>query len=164
MGLNLTMWRYGWTWLCLDKGKGTDGRDNCICRRTEARKDGKQKGESRYRDWNARSLDFIPGSVLFHMLLLPQDINRCPGEQSGFHGTKQASWSQHSWASKSLGASGVSFFSKIFFWCGPSLKSFEFVTMLFLFHVLIFWPWDMWDLCSPTRDRTHNSLYWNAKS
>ena len=30
----------------------------------------------------------------------------------------------------------------------------EFVTMLLLFHVLLFWSLGMWDLSSPTRDRT----------
>ena len=30
----------------------------------------------------------------------------------------------------------------------------EFVTLLFLFYVLVFWPWGMWDLSSPTRDQT----------
>ena len=31
----------------------------------------------------------------------------------------------------------------------------ELVTILFLFYVLIFWLWDMWDLSSLTRDQTH---------
>ena len=30
----------------------------------------------------------------------------------------------------------------------------EFVTILLLFYVLVFWPRDMWDISSPTRDRT----------
>ena len=30
----------------------------------------------------------------------------------------------------------------------------EFVTILLLFHVLVFWLRGMWDLSSPTRDRT----------
>ena len=30
----------------------------------------------------------------------------------------------------------------------------EFVTILFLFSVSVFWPQGMWDLSSPTRDRT----------
>ena len=30
----------------------------------------------------------------------------------------------------------------------------EFVTILLLFYVLVFWPGGMWDLSSPTRDRT----------
>ena len=50
-------------------------------------------------------------------------------------------------------------FFKVFFFffgCGPFSKSFtEFVTILLLFHVLVFWPWAMWDLSSPTRDRNH---------
>ena len=42
-----------------------------------------------------------------------------------------------------------------FFGCGPFLKVFtEFVPTLLLFHVLVFWPWDMWDPSSPTRNRT----------
>ena len=31
----------------------------------------------------------------------------------------------------------------------------EFVTILFLFSFLVFWPQGMWDLSSLTRDRTH---------
>ena len=30
----------------------------------------------------------------------------------------------------------------------------EFVTILLLFCVLVFWPQGMWDLSSPTRERT----------
>ena len=30
----------------------------------------------------------------------------------------------------------------------------EFVTILLLFYVLVFWPRAMWDLSSPTRDQT----------
>ena len=30
----------------------------------------------------------------------------------------------------------------------------EFVTILPLFYVLVFWPWDLWDLSSLTRDQT----------
>ena len=30
----------------------------------------------------------------------------------------------------------------------------EFVTILLLFYVLVFWPRGMWDFSSPTRDRT----------
>ena len=37
------------------------------------------------------------------------------------------------------------FFAKIFI---------EFTTILFLFYALVFWPQGMWDLSSPTRDRT----------
>ena len=37
----------------------------------------------------------------------------------------------------------------------PFLKVFiEFVTIVFLFYVLAFWLWGMWDLSSPTRDWT----------
>ena len=39
--------------------------------------------------------------------------------------------------------------------CGPFLKSFTvFVTILLLFHVLVFWPHVLWNLSSPTRDWT----------
>ena len=31
----------------------------------------------------------------------------------------------------------------------------EFVTVLLLFYVLVFWQRGVWDLSSPTRDRTH---------
>ena len=45
---------------------------------------------------------------------------------------------------------------KNFFWCGSFFKVFiEFVTILLLFYVLLFWLWGMWDLSFPTRDRTH---------
>ena len=43
-----------------------------------------------------------------------------------------------------------------FFLMWTTFKVFiEFVTILFLFYVLVFWPRGMWDLSSPTRDRTH---------
>ena len=36
------------------------------------------------------------------------------------------------------------------------LQSFiEFVTILLLLYILVFWLWYMWDLSSPTRDQTH---------
>ena len=34
----------------------------------------------------------------------------------------------------------------------------EFVTILLLFYVLVFWLWGMWNLSSLIRDRTHTSL------
>ena len=38
----------------------------------------------------------------------------------------------------------------LFFSYGPFLKSLiEFVTILLLFYVLVFWPWGMWDRSSP---------------
>ena len=47
------------------------------------------------------------------------------------------------------------FFFKIF-WMGTIFKVFiEFVTVLLLFYVLVFWPRGMWDLSSLIRDRTH---------
>ena len=48
-----------------------------------------------------------------------------------------------------------SFFFFLFFDVGHSLKVFiEFVTVLLLFYVLVFWPRGMWDLSSLTRDWT----------
>ena len=42
-----------------------------------------------------------------------------------------------------------------FFFKWAIFKGFiEFVTVLFLFHFLVFWLWDMWDLSSPTRNWT----------
>ena len=51
---------------------------------------------------------------------------------------------------------GVRFFLKIFFFFMWTIfKVFiAFVTKLLLFYVLGFWPWGMWSLSSPTRDRT----------
>ena len=44
---------------------------------------------------------------------------------------------------------------KIFFLMWIIFKvSIEFVATLLLLYVLVFWPWGMWDLSSPTRDRT----------
>ena len=38
------------------------------------------------------------------------------------------------------------------FSCGPVFKVFiELDTVLLLFYVLVFWPWGMWHLSSPTR-------------
>ena len=46
---------------------------------------------------------------------------------------------------------GFSFFLMCIF-----LKDFiEFVTILLLFDILIFWPWGIWDLSFPIRDWTH---------
>ena len=48
------------------------------------------------------------------------------------------------------------FLSFLFFDADHFFKVFiEFVTKLFLFYVLAFWPWDTWALSSPTRDQTH---------
>ena len=49
-----------------------------------------------------------------------------------------------------------SFFFRIFFFLMWTIfKVFiEFVTILLLFYVLVFWPQGMWDLSSPARDRT----------
>ena len=47
------------------------------------------------------------------------------------------------------------YFLFIYFLMWTVFKVFiEFVTLLLLFYVLIFWPWGRWDLSSPTRDRT----------
>ena len=44
---------------------------------------------------------------------------------------------------------------KNLFLCGTNFKVFiEFVTILLLFYVLVFWPWGMWDLRSPKKDWT----------
>ena len=48
----------------------------------------------------------------------------------------------------------TSFFFKIFLIWTIFKVFIEFVTILLLFYVLIFWPRGMWDLSSPTRDRT----------
>ena len=40
------------------------------------------------------------------------------------------------------------------FWCGPFLKSSLNLLQYCSFYVLVFWPWDMWDPSSRTRDRT----------
>ena len=49
-----------------------------------------------------------------------------------------------------------SFCFKDFFLRCTNLKVFiDFVTILLLFYVLVFWPRGLWDLSSPTRDRTH---------
>ena len=46
----------------------------------------------------------------------------------------------------------------------------EFVTVLLLIYVLVFWPCGMWDLSSPTRHQTHTPCigrrsinHWTAK-
>ena len=50
------------------------------------------------------------------------------------------------------------FFLKIFFDMDHSFKIFiEFVTVLLLLYVLVFWPQDMWGLSSPTRGQTHTA-------
>ena len=44
------------------------------------------------------------------------------------------------------------FFFKIFLMWIIYKVFIEFVTILLLFYVLVFWPRDMWDLSSPNRD------------
>ena len=46
-------------------------------------------------------------------------------------------------------------FKKNFFFDGDHFKVYEFVTILLLFYVMVFWPGGMWNLSSPARDRTH---------
>ena len=47
------------------------------------------------------------------------------------------------------------FFKDFFFLMWTIFKVFiEFATMLLLFYILVLWLWGMWDLSSPTRDRT----------
>ena len=49
----------------------------------------------------------------------------------------------------------VFFLEFFFFLMWTIFKVFiEFVTILLLFYVLVFWPQGMWDLSSPARDRT----------
>ena len=47
---------------------------------------------------------------------------------------------------------------------GGILKVILFVTILCLFHVLIFWPPGLWNLSSLTKDKTSTPLLWEAKS
>ena len=56
---------------------------------------------------------------------------------------------------------------KIFFLMWIIFKVFiEFVAILLLSYVLVFWPRGMWDPSYPTRDQTHapHSLHWEMKS
>ena len=48
-----------------------------------------------------------------------------------------------------LWKSGESFF---FFFNVGHFKSIEFATIVFLFYVVVFWPWGKWDFSLPTRD------------
>ena len=55
--------------------------------------------------------------------------------------------------------------SKFFFLMWTIFQLFiEFVTILLLFYVLVFWPQGMWDFNSPTRNRTHTPFHWKVKS
>ena len=40
---------------------------------------------------------------------------------------------------------------------------FEFVTILLLFYVLVFWTQSTWDLCSPNQGLKLPPMYWKAK-
>ena len=56
-------------------------------------------------------------------------------------------------------------FFKRFFLMRTMFKAFvEFVTIVFLFYVLVFWPQGIWELSSPTRDPTHTPQHWKVKS
>ena len=48
----------------------------------------------------------------------------------------------------------MGFPSILFFFLNFPKVFIEFVMILLLFHVLVFWPQGMWDLGSPMRDRT----------
>ena len=53
----------------------------------------------------------------------------------------------------------TSFFKDFLMW--TIFKIFiEFVTIWLLFYVLVYWPWVMWDLSSPTKDQTHTLCIW----
>jgi len=55
-----------------------------------------------------------------------------------------------------LKSSNVWLFFSLFFLMWTIFQVFiEFVTILLLFYVLVFWPQGMWDPSSPTRDQTH---------
>ena len=57
------------------------------------------------------------------------------------------------------------FFKDFFFLMWTIFKVIiEFVTILFLFYVLVFWLPGMWDLSSPVRNWTLYPLHWNLKS
>ena len=69
------------------------------------------------------------------------------------------SWAQHeivTWLCLLTVLQCCFFFQGFFFFfsCWPYFKVFiEFVTILLLFSVLVFWPWGRWNLSSPTKDR-----------
>ena len=59
------------------------------------------------------------------------------------------------WKCAGAGGGFVFLFLRFFFLMWTIFKVFiEFVTILFLFYVLVFWPQIMWDLSSSTRDQT----------
>ena len=74
-------------------------------------------------------------------------------------------WQQQQQKGLELQVSLVSFLSFMifFFFCGPIFKVFiQFVTILFLFSVLVFRPGGRWDLSPPTRDRIPIPLHQKA--
>ena len=40
----------------------------------------------------------------------------------------------------------------------------EFISVLLLFYVLVFWPQGMWDLSSPDQGSNLHPLHWKVKS
>ena len=72
---------------------------------------------------------------------------------------RNSSWSSAAFP-VSVSASSALFFRIIMSFCFFFLMwtifrvFIEFVTILLLFYVLVFWPRGIWDLSSPTRDRT----------
>ena len=70
----------------------------------------------------------------------------------------------HNWAtSLSLSCNSIFSFLKIFVLMWTIFKVFrEFVTILFLFYVLVFWPLGMWDL-SPDQGSNRHPLHWKHR-
>ena len=69
-------------------------------------------------------------------------------------GNKKGLWR---WVGRSLSLLCVFFFFKAFkkIWMWTMFKVFiEFVTILLLFYVLVFWPGGMWDLSFPTSNQS----------
>ena len=58
-------------------------------------------------------------------------------------------------SSPSLMTSSIYLFIYLLLLWTISIIFIDFVTILLLFYVLVFWPRDMWDLSSLTRDGTH---------
>ena len=68
-----------------------------------------------------------------------------------------------------LGASNLFFFKTVLMWTIFTVFL-EFIAILLLFHVLVFWQQGVWDLSSPTRDRNRTLCTgrwmlnpWNAR-
>ena len=76
---------------------------------------------------------------------------------------QSTTWKTFSPGNSDLQSYHIFFFLR-FFWCGPFVKYWIcysipsglcFGGVVFFFFFLVFWPRGMWDLSSPTRDRTH---------